>query len=158
MRERDEGFMRRAIRLAAQGMAAGDGGPFGAVIVRAGEVIGSGWNRVLATNDPTAHAEIVAIRDACRRQEQYWLEGATLYVNCEPCPMCLAAIHWARIERLVFAATRTDAAAIDFADEEIYRQVSLPPAQRTLPTSQILREEAITVMQRWPALATRRSY
>lgn len=158
MRERDEEFMRRAIRLADQGMAAGDGGPFGAVIVRAGEVIGSGWNRVLATNDPTAHAEIVAIRDACRRSEQYWLEGATLYVNCEPCPMCLAAIHWARIERLVFAATRTDAAAIDFADEEIYHQVCLPPTQRTLPTSQILRDEAVTVLQRWPAFASRRPY
>lgn len=158
MTVRDREFMRQAIRLAEQGMAAGDGGPFGAVIVRDKKVIGSGWNRVLATNDPTAHAEIVAIRDACRRTGSYWLEGSGIYVNCEPCPMCLAAIHWARIGRLFFAATRKDAAAIDFADDDIYREVCRPPAERVMPTRQMLRAEALEVMRRWPSLAGRRSY
>ena len=158
MTDQDLEFMRQAIRLAGEGMEAGEGGPFGAVIARDGRVIGSGWNRVLATNDPTAHAEIVAIRDACHRTSQYWLEGSTIYVNCEPCPMCLAAIHWARIGRLVFAATREDAAAIDFADNDIYHQVCLPPAQRAMPTSQLLRDAALQVMQRWPVFASRRRY
>lgn len=158
MTDRDREFMRQAIRLAEQGMEAGDGGPFGAVIVRDGEVIGSGWNRVLATNDPTAHAEIVAIRDACRRTGSYWLEGSVIYVNCEPCPMCLAAIHWARIGRLSFAATRKDAAAIEFADDDIYREVCRPPAERVMPVQQMLRDEALEVMRRWPDLAFRRPY
>lgn len=158
MNDREHEFMRQAISLAGQGMAAGDGGPFGAVIVRAGEVIGTGWNRVLASNDPTAHAEIVAIRDACRRAGSYWLEGSTIFVNCEPCPMCLAAIHWARIDQLVFAATRKDAAAIDFADDHIYLQVCLEPEKRNMPTRQMLRDEALAVMHRWPALASRRPY
>ena len=158
MTDQDLEFMRQAIRLAAQGMDAGEGGPFGAVIVRAGEVIGKGWNRVLATNDPTAHAEIVAIRDACRRTGSYWLEGSAIYVNCEPCPMCLAAIHWARIGRLAFAATRKDAAAIDFADDDIYREVCLPPEKRVVPVQQLLRDEALEVMRRWPSLAERRPY
>ena len=158
MTGQDQKFMRQAIHLAEQGMAAGDGGPFGAVIVRDGEVLGSGWNRVLATNDPTAHAEIVAIRDACRRTGSYWLEGSVLYVNCEPCPMCLAAIHWARIGALNFAATRKDAAAIDFADADIYREVCRPPEERALPTRQFLRDEAVEVMRRWQALAGRRPY
>jgi tRNA(Arg) A34 adenosine deaminase TadA len=158
MTDRDREFMGQAIRLAEQGMEAGDGGPFGAVIVRKEEVIGSGWNRVLATNDPTAHAEIVAIRDACRRTGSYWLEGAAIYVNCEPCPMCLAAIHWARIGRLYFAATRKDAAAIDFADADIYREVCLVPEKRAMPVQQMLRADALQVMRRWPALAGRRPY
>jgi tRNA(Arg) A34 adenosine deaminase TadA len=113
---------------------------------------------VLATNDPTAHAEIVAIRDACRRTGSYWLEGAAIYVNCEPCPMCLAAIHWARIGRLYFAATRNDAAAIDFADADIYREVCLVPEKRAMPVQQMLRADALQVMRRWPALAGRRPY
>ncbi|RJX23884.1 MAG: nucleoside deaminase [Desulfobulbus sp.] len=158
MTDLDRGFMRRAIDLARQGMEKGEGGPFGALIVRDGEVIGSGWNRVLATNDPTAHAEVVAIRDACRRLGSYWLEGSAIYVNCEPCPMCLAAIHWARIGSLYFAATRKDAAAIDFADDDIYREVCLPPQERVMPAQQLLGEEAREIMRRWPDLAERRPY
>ncbi|MHB8790058.1 MAG: nucleoside deaminase [Desulfobulbaceae bacterium] len=158
MTDQDREFMGQAIRLAEQGMEAGDGGPFGAVIVRKGEVIGTGWNRVLTSNDPTAHAEIVAIRDACRRTGSYWLEGAAIYVNCEPCPMCLAAIHWARIGRLYFAATRKDAAAIDFADADIYQEVCLPLEKRTMPVRQMLRADALQVMRRWPSLAGRRPY
>ncbi|HBI15223.1 MAG TPA: hypothetical protein DDY20_06860 [Desulfobulbaceae bacterium] len=158
MTGRDQEYMRQAIRLAEQGMNAGAGGPFGALIVLDGKVIGSGWNRVLATNDPTAHAEIVAIRDACRRIGRYWLEGSAIYVNCEPCPMCLAAIHWARIGRLCFAATRKDAAAINFADDDIYREVCLPPEERAMPTLQMLRDEALEVMHRWPSLNGQRPY
>ena len=158
MTGRDREFMRQAIRLAEQGMEAGEGGPFGAVIVRDGEVIGSGWNRVLATNDPTAHAEIVAIRDACRRTGSYWLEGSAIYVNCEPCPMCLAAIHWARIGQLTFAATRKDAAAIGFADDDIYREVCLPPEERAMFTRQMLRDKALEIIRRWPSLAKQRPY
>jgi tRNA(Arg) A34 adenosine deaminase TadA len=158
MTGQDQEFMRQAIQLAEKGMEAGDGGPFGAVIVREGEVLGAGWNRVLATNDPTAHAEIVAIRDACRRTGSYWLEGSVIYVNCEPCPMCLAAIHWARIGALNFAATRKDAAAIDFADDAIYLEVCRPLEERALPTRQFLRDAALEVMRRWPTLAGRRPY
>ncbi len=150
---REREFMELAIGLAETGMRRGDGGPFGAVIVRRGEVIGRGWNRVLATNDPTAHAEIVAIRDACGRSGSYWLTGCDIFVNCEPCPMCLAAIHWARLASLTFAATREDAAAIGFDDARIYRQVCLPPEDRDLPTHRMARQAALRVMEMWPALA-----
>jgi guanine deaminase len=158
MNPQHELFMQQAIELAEQGMAAEDGGPFGAVIVRDGEVIGSGWNRVLRSNDPTAHAEIVAIRDACRRTGSYWLDGSHIYVSCEPCPMCLAAIYWARIPSLTFAATRMDAAAIEFADDLIYREVCRPAAERALDIRQCLREEAVRVMRRWPSIGGGRGY
>lgn len=158
MNPQHELFMQQAIELAEQGMAAEDGGPFGAVIVRDGEVIGSGWNRVLRSNDPTAHAEIVAIRDACRRTGSYWLDGSHIYVSCEPCPMCLAAIYWAKIPSLTFAATRMDAAAIEFADDLIYREVCRPAAERALDIRQCLREEAVRVMRRWPSIGGGRRY
>ncbi len=151
--EKEKEFMALAIELAETGMQRGDGGPFGAVIVRREEVIGQGWNRVLATNDPTAHAEIVAIRDACTRSNSYWLTGCDIFVNCEPCPMCLAAIHWARLASLTFAATRDDAAAIGFDDARIYRQVCLPPDRRDLLTRQGERQAALRVMTQWPALS-----
>lgn len=158
LNDRDIFFLREAISLSEKGMEAGDGGPFGAVVVRDDRIIGSGWNRVLATNDPTAHAEVVAIRDACTRAGDYWLEGSRIYVNCEPCPMCLAAIYWARIESLVFAATRKDAAAIDFDDDLIYGEICRPMAERGLPTRQGLQEEALRVMRRWPAFDLRKDY
>ena len=152
MERRDEFFMRQAIRLAEEGMAAGDGGPFGALIVRAGEIIGRGWNRVLGTNDPTAHAEIVAIRDACDRLGSYDLAGCSIYASCEPCPMCLAAIHWANLDDLVYGADRSDAAAVAFADEYLYEEICRPPADRAMPSRQYLRDEAVTVMRKWPEL------
>ncbi|MDH4319795.1 MAG: nucleoside deaminase, partial [Desulfobulbaceae bacterium] len=129
--------MARAIKLAEEGMKKGDGGPFGAVVVKNDQIIGSGWNRVLQSNDPTAHAEIVAIRSACAHIDSYRLEGCTLYVNCEPCPMCLAAIYWARIERLCFGASRKDAAAIGFDDDHIYQEVCLPVHERKLEITTI---------------------
>jgi guanine deaminase len=158
MEQRQADFMRQAIQLAEKGMAAADGGPFGAVIVQDGKVIGAGWNRVLRSNDPTAHAEIVAIRDACAKTGSYWLEGCHIYVNCEPCPMCLAAIYWARITSLTFAATRMDAAAIDFDDDLIYREVCRPAGERSLTIRQCMREEAVRIMRRWPAFDARRRY
>jgi tRNA(Arg) A34 adenosine deaminase TadA len=150
--------MQEALKLAGQGMLNGDGGPFGAVIVRDGKIIGRGWNRVLATNDPSAHAEIVAIRDACSNQGHYRLEDCHIHVNCEPCPMCLAAIYWAGIRRLTFGATRQDAADIGFDDDFIYREVCLPVDGRFLKSEQCCRGEALQVMRNWLSFEGRRPY
>ena len=120
-------FLREAIRLSLEKMEAGEGGPFGAVVVQNGEVVGRGWNRVTSTNDPTAHAEILAIRDACRRLETFSLAGCEIYSSCEPCPMCFAAIYWARLERIYYAATCKDATAAGFDDTPLYEQFTLPP-------------------------------
>jgi len=151
-------FLQEANRLAEEGMRRGDGGPFGAVIVREGKVVGRGWNRVLATNDPTAHAEIVALRDACATLGKYWLEDCRIFVNCEPCPMCLAAIYWARIQTLTYGATRMDAAEIGFDDDRIYREVCLPAAGRTLACFQSGRQDALRIMRIWPTIADRKPY
>jgi len=158
MNRQESMYMQEAISLAETGMNQGDGGPFGAVIVRDSTIIGKGWNRVLATNDPTAHAEIIAIRDACRNTESYWLEHAEIYVNCEPCPMCLAALYWARITKLTFGASRDDAAAIGFDDARIYNEVCLDPGKRKLISRQHCREQAITIMQRWLQVADKHRY
>ena len=117
-------YMQRAAEISRQKMLAGEGGPFGAVVVRDKNIIGEGWNRVTSTADPTAHAEIVAIRNACSRVGSFTLEGAVIYTSCEPCPMCLGAIWWARIARIFFANTRADAARIGFDDAEIYQEVA----------------------------------
>lgn len=153
-------FMDEAIKLAEQGMTRGDGGPFGAVIVRKdGTIIGRGWNRVLLTNDPTAHAEIVAIRDACARVGGYWLPDCEMYVNCEPCPMCLAAIYWARLRAVYHAADRADAAAIGFADEHIYDDIARPLEERSLKIHPgHKREEALAVMRKWLTLESKQHY
>ena len=158
MSEDHRRFMREAIRLAEQGMQAGDGGPFGAVVVRDGEIVGRGWNRVLATNDPTAHAEVNAIRDACRRLGRYWLEGCELFVNCQPCPMCGGAIRWAHIAKVYYAATTADAAAIGFDDEAIARDICRPADTQQLPTEQLLREETLAVFRAWEDLPQRKDY
>lgn len=154
----DLSFMYEAIRLSEQGMRRGDGGPFGAVVVKDDQIIGKGWNRVLRTNDPTAHAEIVAIRSACEHNKSYWLEGCRIYVTCEPCPMCLAAIYWARITSITYAATRDDAASLDFDDAFLYGEVCRPISERSIQTRQCLREDALQVMQLWPALDSKRPY
>lgn len=145
----DDDFLREAIRESAAGMNAGDGGPFGCIIVRDGQIVGRGHNRVTSTNDPTAHAEVVAIRDACRRLSAFQLDGCTLYTSCEPCPMCLGAIYWARPDRVVFAATRHDAADAGFSDDFIYGEIDLPIGERTIPFRQHLREEARSVFAEW---------
>jgi guanine deaminase len=150
-RDRHAGFMRRAIEISRAKMQAGEGGPFGAVIVHDGVIVGEGWNRVVSAHDPTAHAEIVAIRDACARLGTFRLTNADIYTSCEPCPMCLAAILWARIGRLYFANSRTDAAAIGFDDAAFYDEVALPPEARALPTGRLLADEARTVFAEWDA-------
>src|SRR5947209_14391762 len=123
-------FMREAIRLSIQKMHAGHGGPFGAVVVKGRKIVGRGWNRVTSSNDPTAHAEIVAIRDACKRLKTFLLDACDLYTSCEPCPMCLSALYWARVRRVYYSNTRKDAARIAFDDDFIYREVALPIRKR----------------------------
>ncbi len=142
-------FMRRAIELSRDKMRDGAGGPFGAVIVKDGEIVGEGWNQVTSTNDPTAHAEVVAIRDACRRLGRFSLEGCVLYTSCEPCPMCLAATYWARIDRAYYANAQQDAANIGFDDAFLYREFSMPAGSRTLPLSRTLGDEAKAVFDEW---------
>lgn len=153
----DEQFLREALALAEASVASG-GGPFGAVVVHHGQVVGRGSNRVVEANDPTAHAEIVAIRAACANLHEYHLTGCTLYVNCEPCPMCFAAASWAHIERIVFAASRDDAAAAGFDDVAIHQQVTLPTAQRKIPMQQKLRDEALKAFTLWNNLEGKREY
>jgi len=150
--------MRRAIALGREGMLAGSGGPFGCVIVRAGQILAEGNNRVLASHDPTAHAEVVAIRTACARVGHFELRGCDLYTSCEPCPMCLGAANWARVDRIFFAATREDAAAGGFDDEWLYREVAAPLASRRIPTTPLLRHEAAPLFREWLAKADRTPY
>ena len=144
-----EKFMREAIRLSKEKMEAGEGGPFGAVIVKNGEVVGRGWNRVTSTNDPTAHAEIEAIRNACANRDTFSLEGCEIYSSCEPCPMCLAAIYWARLDALYFAATRDDAADAGFDDALLYQEIEKPWENRTIQTAQHLHDEAHKILDDW---------
>lgn len=151
-------FMRRAIGLSRLHMEAGDGGPFGAVVVREGRIVGEGWNRVTSTCDPTAHAEVAAIREACTRLGSFELRGCEIFTSCEPCPMCLAAIYWARLDRIWYANGRADAAAIQFDDEWLYREVALPVGERAIPATQLLRPEALDVFRAWEAKADRVPY
>jgi len=143
--------MRRAIELSRIHMEAGEGGPFGAIVVKDGVIVGEGWNRVTSTCDPTAHGEVVAIREACARLGTFSLKGCEIYTSCEPCPMCLAAIYWARLDRIWYANNQADAAAILFDDQWLYREVALPIQERSLPTVQLLREEALAVFRAWEA-------
>jgi len=141
--------LRQAIELSRAKLAAGEGGPFGAVVEYEGQVIGQGWNRVVATNDPTAHAEVVAIRDACTRLGRFSLAGCAIYSSCEPCPLCLAAIYWARLDKIFYAATKSDAAAIGFDDLEFYVELARTPEDRRIRMQQALRDEANQVLQTW---------
>ena len=153
-----ENFMREAIKEAEAGMRHGRGGPFGCVIVRRGEVVARGNNRVTSTNDPTAHAEITAIREACSRLNTFSLPDCEIYTSCEPCPMCLAAVYWARIPTLYYANTRSDAAAIGFDDDFIYQQIPLLPEQRTLAMKPLLRDEALAAFHEWDAKSDKVRY
>jgi guanine deaminase len=151
-------FMREAISLSRKKMLANEGGPFGAIVVRNGKIVGRGWNRVTATNDPTAHAEIVSIRDACQRLKRFDLSDCTLYTSCEPCPMCLAAVYWARIEKVYYANTRRDAAATGFDDVMIYHELSLPIPRRKISMKPLLRLEALKVFTEWNKKSDKISY
>ncbi len=151
MNEQDLHFIKIAIALSEEGMNSNKGGPFGAIIVKDGEIIGRGSNQVTSTNDPTAHAEVTAIRDACKNINDYQLTGCTIYTSCEPCPMCLGAIYWARPDKIVYGCTREDAAAIGFDDDFLYKEVSIPVDQRAIPTIQLGRAEGLSVFKAWEA-------
>lgn len=142
-------YMKRAIELSKINMEKGQGGPFGAIIVKDGKIIGEGWNKVTSSNDPTAHAEVEAIRQACKNVSNFDLNGAEIYTSCEPCPMCLSAIYWARISKIYFANTKKDAAKIQFDDDFIYQEIPKDMNQRKIPTTQILRDEALQVFEAW---------
>lgn len=143
--------MREAIRISLTKMRANHGGPFGAVVVRRGKIIGRGWNRVTSTNDPTAHAEVEAIRAACRRLKTFQLDDCELYTSCEPCPMCLSAIYWARLKAVYYGNTRKDAAKIEFDDDFLYDEVARPISRRKIPMKQLLRQEAVRAFAEWQA-------
>ncbi len=149
MKKEHEKYMRRAVALAQQGMESNAGGPFGCVIVKDGKIVGEGHNRVLADKDPTAHAEIVAIRDACRNLSDFQLEGCTLYASCEPCPMCLGAIYWARPKEVFYALTKEDAAGAGFDDHFIYEEIEKPMHIRSIKFEKLMRNEAAQLFQYW---------
>jgi guanine deaminase len=142
-------FMARAIRLSIENVRTGRGGPFGAVVAKGGEIVAEGVNCVTATNDPTAHAEIIAIREACKKLGDFELSGCELYTSCEPCPMCLGAIYWARPDRVYFGNTAADAADAGFDDSFIYREIPQPHSQRKIPMVPMMREEALEAFRAW---------
>ena len=150
--------MRRAIELSIENVRSGQGGPFAAVVVKGGEILATGTNVVTTTCDPTAHAEVVAIREACRKLAQFQLEGCEIYTTCEPCPMCLGAIYWARPARVYFGNTAADAAAIGFDDSFIYQQLGVSLAERAIPMVQLMGEEALSAFQEWERKSDRIRY
>ena len=150
--------MKEAIRLAQEHMEAKDGGPFGAVIVHDNTIIATGWNKVTSSNDPTAHAEVVCIRNACAQLNTFDLTGYELFVNCEPCPMCLAAAYWARIERITYGADHNDAAKIGFDDAFIYEELHTSVESRTLPMVQMMRDEALKTFKIWEIMSDKTCY
>lgn len=150
--------MRHALFLARRHMEAGHGGPFGAIVVRGDRVVAEGFNRVTSSNDPTAHAEIEAIRGACAALDSYALQGCELYSSCEPCPMCLGAIYWARLDRVWYAGSRQDAAVAGFDDAFIYGELDLPMAQRRIPFQRILADESAALFEAWLAKPDRVPY
>jgi guanine deaminase len=150
--------MQEAIRISIKMMRRGQGGPFGAVVVRKGKVVGRGWNQVTSSNDPTAHAEMVAIRDACKKLKTFQLDDCELYTSCEPCPMCLSAMYWARLKKVFYGNTRKDAANIQFDDDFIYREIPLPIGKRKLPMRQFMRQEALVAFTEWQNKADKIRY
>ncbi|MFT3981078.1 MAG: nucleoside deaminase [Ferruginibacter sp.] len=155
---REEKFMQEAIALSLEGMNSNSGGPFGCVIVRGDEIVGRGNNQVTSTNDPTAHAEVVAIRDACKNLDTFQLEDCEVFASCEPCPMCLGAIYWARPKRIYFANTRQDAADAGFDDSMIYDEINASLGDRKIPVFAIGREAAIAVFETWKAKQDKKAY
>ena len=153
-----EEFMRRAIALGIENVRTGKGGPFGAVVVKDGRIVAEGANRVTMTNDPTAHAEIVAIREACRVLGEFQLTGCDLYTTCEPCPMCLGAIYWARPARVFYACVAADAAVVGFDDAFIYDELKRPHSERRMPIQQLLREESLEIFLLWKSHENKRPY
>lgn len=151
-------FMARAIELSIENVRWGRGGPFGAVVVRDGLIVGEAANRVTLTNDPTAHAEVLAIREACKKLNAFHLQGCEIYASCQPCPMCLGAIYWARLSRIYFANADADAARVGFDDSLIYKELAQPHSQRKIPMMQIMREEALQAFRAWENKADKIAY
>jgi guanine deaminase len=158
MQTKPNPYMRRAIELAVENVRSGRGGPFAAVVVKDGAVVAEGTNRVTSTNDPTAHAEVVAIREACRALRDFQLTGCEIYTSCEPCPMCLGAIYWARLARVYFAGLAKDAAAAGFDDSFIHEQFNLPVSSRAIPMVQLMREEALAAFRAWDQKTDKTKY
>lgn len=156
--ENDRLFLEQAIALARQGVKEGAGGPFGCVIVKDGKVVGKGWNQVTSSNDPTAHAEVVAIRHACQHLGNYQLTDCDVYASCEPCPMCLGALYWARPRRVVYASTRHEAAEAGFDDAFIYIEINIPPEGRKIPFSHVSLDEASAVFRSWKEKGDKKLY
>src|SRR5258706_13685859 len=156
--ENETRFLERAIELSRLGMQQGNGGPFGCIVVIDNEIIGEGFNMVTSTNDPTAHAEIVAMRQACKKLNTYQLDGCEVYTSCEPCPMCLGAIYWARPKRVVYANTRYDAAAIEFDDEFIYKEINTEMLKRQIPFIHIPHPLALKVFEDWQKMGNKMKY
>ena len=150
--------MARAIQLSIDGVHSGRGGPFGAVVVRDGKIVAEGVNQVTSTNDPTAHAEVLAIRQACAKLGSFELKDCELYSSCEPCPMCFGAIYWARLSRVYFANTAEDAAQIGFDDSFLYSELKKPHLQRRIPTIQMMRDEALAGFRVWAAKPDKIAY
>ena len=151
-------FMKRAIELSKMALQTGKGGPFGCVIVKDGTIVGEGHNQVTSTNDPTAHAEVVAIRNACKNLNSFQLEGCEVYTSCEPCPMCLGAIYWARPSKVYFANTREDAKQIGFDDSFIYDEIPLSISQRKIPMLSMNRNQALLVFEEWKNKSDKTEY
>ncbi|MGA7292321.1 MAG: nucleoside deaminase [Terriglobales bacterium] len=151
-------FMARAIELSIENVRSGRGGPFGCVVVKEGAVVGEGANQVTASNDPTAHAEMVAIRQACHNLRCFELRGCELYTSCEPCPMCLSAIYWARIDTIYYASVTGDAARVGFDDSAIYEEICQPLTRRKIPMVQVMREEALAAFRAWEKTPGKTSY
>ncbi len=158
MKTKDKEFLQLAIDLAIKNLKSGNGGPFGAVIVKDGELLATGVNSVTTSNDPTMHAEVAAIRNACSKLNNFQLDGCTIYSSCEPCPMCLGAIYWARPERLVFAASKDDAAEVGFDDSFIYKEIVLDYSLRSITTQQMLNEEGKQPFDEWKKFENRVDY
>jgi guanine deaminase len=154
----EQNFMREAIRLSVENVETAHGGPFGAVVVKDGKIIARGVNSVTATNDPTAHAEVMAIREACRVLGTFQLDDCEIFTSCEPCPMCLGAIYWARPAKLFYANTKQDAAAIRFDDQFIYEELARPVHERQLFTRQLLRDEALAAFNQWAGSSAKTEY
>lgn len=153
-----EKFMQEAVNAALKGMQNNEGGPFGCVIVKAGKIIGRGNNKVTSTNDPTAHAEVTAIRDACKHLNSFQLEGCEIYTSCEPCPMCLGAIYWARPDKVYYGSNQKDAANIGFDDEFIYKEIPLPYDKRSIPFEQLGHDIALAPFNAWAAKEDKTEY
>lgn len=158
MTEQDKTFMQRAIALSLEGMQSNEGGPFGAIVVKDGKIVAEGNNQVTSSNDPTAHAEVVAIRNACKELNTFQLSGCIVYTSCEPCPMCLGAIYWARPDKLYYACTKQDAARIGFDDDFIYKELDLDISKRSIETIQLMNKEGNEVFDKWAAKTDKIEY